>query len=128
MLFRSEIAACAAPLPMLLVSDGNDCTKNTPKVEYPFVKYIYGLFGKSDLVENIHFPNGKHDFGYNKRAAVYPFLAKYLELDLKKAINPDGLLKEEGIVIEDQKAFYPFNNKYTFLANGIKNGNNVVWK
>lgn len=123
-----EITACAAPRPMLLISDGGDWTKNTPGVEYPFVKYIYGLFGKSDLVENVHFPNGKHDYSYNKRTAVYPFLAKYLGLDLTKAMNPDGLLKEEGIVIEDQKALYPFNNNHPFPANGIRNGSDVVWK
>ena len=123
-----EIAACAVPRPMLLVSDGNDWTKNTPEVEYAFIKYIYSLFGKSDLVENVHFLNGKHNYNYNKRTAVYPFLAKYLGLDITKAMNPDGSLKEDGIVIEDQKALYPFNNNHPFPANAVRNGDDVVWE
>jgi len=123
-----EIAACVAPKPMLLISDGDDWTKNTPEVEYPFIKYIYGLFEKPDLVENVHFPDGKHNYNDNKRAAVYPFLAKYLELDLAKAMYPDGSLKEEGIVIEDQEDLYPFDKKHPFPAGGIRNGREVIWK
>ena len=123
-----EIAACVAPRPMLLVSDGDDWTKNTPNVEYPHIKYIYGLFGKPDLVANVHLPNDKHGYDYNKRAAVYPFLAKYLGLDVTKALNPDGTLNEKNIVIEDQKALYSFNDKHPFPANAIRNNDDVVWK
>lgn len=38
-----EIAALAAPRPMLIVSDGTDWTKNTPNVEFPHIKRIYSL-------------------------------------------------------------------------------------
>jgi uncharacterized protein len=123
-----EIAALAAPRPMLIVSDGDDYTRNTPEVEYPHIKYIYNLLGKQDFVENAHFAKEKHGYDYSKRAAVYPFLAKYLGLDLSKAVNIDGSLKEDGIVIEDQKALYVFDNEHPFPANGIRNNNNVVWK
>lgn len=122
-----EIAACAAPRPMLLVSDGDDWTKNNPQVEFPHLQYIYGLFGKTDLVANVHLPNDKHGYDYNKRAAVYPFLAKHLGLDLAKAMNADGTLNEKGIVIEDQKALYLFDNKHPFPANGIRKNDDVVW-
>lgn len=122
-----EIAALAAPRPMLIVSDGDDYTKNTAEVEYPHIKYIYGLLGKADMVENAHFPLEKHGYDSSKRAAVYPFLAKYLGLDSSKSLNPDGSLKEEGIVIEDQKALYPFDEKHPFPAKGIRNNDDVVW-
>lgn len=122
-----EIAACAAPRPMLLVSDGGDWTKNNPVVEMPHLKYIYQLFGQSDKVQNVHLPNDKHGYDINKRAAVYPFLAKYLGLDISKALNPDGTVKEDMIVIEDQKALYPFDEKHPFPANGIRSNDKVKW-
>jgi uncharacterized protein len=123
-----EIAACAAPRPMLLVSDGGDWTKNNPVVEMPHLKYIYNLFGKSDLVQNVHLPNDKHGYDINKRAGVYPFLARHLGLDISKAMNPDGTVREDMIVIEDQKALYPFDEKHPFPATGIRLNDQVKWE
>ena len=122
-----EIAACIAPNPLLLVSVGTDATETTPDVEYPIIQYIYGLFGKSELVENAHLPNDQHGYDYNKRAAVYPFLAKHLSLDLSKAMNPDGTLIEEGIVIEKIEALYTFDKNQPFPDNAIRNNNDIVW-
>lgn len=123
-----EIAALAAPRPLLLVSVGGDWTKNNPTVEYPHIKYIYNLLGKPNFVENVHLPKEFHGYDDNKRIAVYPFLAKHLGLDLSKAMNPDGTLNEKMIVIEDQKALYSFDKKHPFPANGIRNNDAVVWK
>ncbi len=122
-----EIAACAAPRPMLLVSDGGDWTKNNPVVEMSHLKYIYQQYGKADLVQNVHLPNDKHGYDLHKREAVYPFLAKYLGLDVTKAINPDGTAKEEMITIEDQKALYPFDEKHPFPASAIRTNDGVKW-
>ena len=122
-----EIAACIAPNPLLLVSVGTDATETTPEVEYPFIKYIYGLFAKSELVENAHLPNDQHGYDYNKRAAVYPFLAKHLSLDLSKVMKPDGTLKEEGIVIEKIEDLYTFDEIHPFPDNAIRNNNDIVW-
>ena len=122
-----EIAACMAPKPLLLVSVGTDATESTPEVEYPFLKYIYGLFGKAEMSENAHLPHDQHGYDYNKRAAVYPFLAKHLGLDLARAMNPDGTLNEESIVIEKQEALYTFDKSHPFPKNGIRNNNDIVW-
>ena len=123
-----EIAALAAPRPMLLVSIGNDWTLNNPKVEYPHIQYIYSLMGHPKLVENVHLPEDFHGYDENKRMAVYPFLAKHLGLDLSKALNADGTLNEGMIVIEDQKKLYPFDEKNPFPANATKHNDAVVWK
>jgi uncharacterized protein len=77
---NAEIAAVAAPRPMLLISDGDDWTKNNPEVEYPFIREIYRLYGRENLVENAHFENEKHDYGFNKRQAAYAFIARHLKL------------------------------------------------
>lgn len=76
-----EIAAAIAPKPLLLISDGDDWTRFTPEVEFPHIQRIYGFFDESSQVENAHFPDEKHDYGRSKRMALYPFLAKHLELD-----------------------------------------------
>ncbi len=122
-----EIAACVAPKPMLIISDGDDWTKQNPEVEYPHLRYIYGLFGKPDMVENKHLPDDKHGYDYNKREAAYPFLAKHLGLDVSKAFNKDGTLNEGTIVIEETKALYPFDAKHPFPANAVKKNDDVKW-
>ena len=121
-----EITACVAPNPLLLVSVGTDATETTPDIEYPHIKYIYELFGKSEMVENTHLPDDQHGYGFNKRAAVYPFLAKHLGLDLSMAM--DATILEEGIVIEEIEVLYPFDEKHPFPGNLIRNNDDVVWK
>jgi len=104
-----EIAALAAPRPMLIVSDGDDWTKNNPAVEYPHLQKIYGLYGKENNVENVHLPNEKHDYGLSKRIAAYRFLAKYLQLDMSKATKTDGSIDESKVKILDRKDLEVFN-------------------
>jgi hypothetical protein len=122
-----EIAASAAPRPLMIISNGDDYTKNTPEVEYPHIRYIYGLLGKPENAAYAHFADEKHGYDYSKRAAAYPFLAKHLGLDLSKAMNSDGTLNEKGIVIEDQEALYSFNEKKPFPETAVKNNDGVKW-
>ncbi|HLW21237.1 MAG TPA: hypothetical protein VKX33_12985 [Cyclobacteriaceae bacterium] len=122
-----EIAALAAPRPLLLVSVGNDWTLNTPEVEYPHLQHIYSLLGKKNLVENVHLPDDRHGYDDNKRKAVYPFMAKHLGLDLEKGLHADGTLRENAVVVETQKALYIFDDKRPFPENGVRHNDGVVW-
>ncbi len=79
-----EIAALCAPRPMLLISDGNDWTRNTPRVEYPYIQKVYALYNAEHKVENVHLQAEKHDYGYSKRAAMYNFFAVRLKLNAGK--------------------------------------------
>lgn len=76
-----EIAALCAPRPMLLISNGNDWTRNTPRIEYPYIQKVYALYNAEHQADNVHFPAEKHDYGYSKRAVMYNFFARHLKLN-----------------------------------------------
>jgi dienelactone hydrolase len=100
-----EIAALYAPRPMLLISDGADWTRNTPRIEYPYIQEVYKLFNAEHKVENAHFPSEKHDYGYSKRAAAYVFFAHHLGLDLDNLPYDDkiGFLESFVTVLPNQQ-------------------------
>ncbi len=75
------LAAVMAPKPVLTVSDGGDWTRTYPTLEFPFLQRIWGFYDAAPAVENAHFADEKHDYGPNKRAAVYRFFAERLGLD-----------------------------------------------
>jgi len=76
-----ELAACFAPRPMMIISDGGDWTSTVPEVEFPFLQQIYGFYDAQNSVFNVHLPTEKHDFRKNKRKAVYEFFADVFKLN-----------------------------------------------
>jgi len=78
---EAELAAIIAPKPLLLVSDGGDWTHTNPELEYPFIQRIFGFYDAKANVRNVHLPDERHDFGPNKRQAVYEFFADVFGLD-----------------------------------------------
>ena len=106
-----EIAASFAPKPMLLISDGDDWTHNMPDVEFPYVQNVYKLFGKGENVENAHFENEIHDYGYTKRCAMYKFMAKHLRLRVDNIIDKYGKISEGNVHLQEKPAMMVFPDK-----------------
>ena len=64
---------------------------------------MYSYYNKKSNVENVHLPAEGHDFGFNKRTAIYDFMARYLHLDRSRA-------DESKITIEKMNALYVFGD------------------
>jgi dienelactone hydrolase len=106
-----EIAASFAPKPQLLISDGDDWTHNMPNVEFPYIQNVYKLFGREQDVENAHFENETHDYGYTKRCAMYRFMANNLGLKLENMIDKYGKINESNVHLQEKPALMIFPEK-----------------
>lgn len=122
---NAEIAALSAPNPQLIVSIGNDWTETVPSMEYPYLKKIYSLYGKENLVSNVHLPSEQHDYGVNKRQAMCVFFATCFDLDIE--IVGDHIAERENeILIESAKVMVVFNEDFPLPATALKSHNEIV--
>ncbi|MBQ3634000.1 MAG: hypothetical protein II951_00080 [Bacteroidales bacterium] len=93
---NAELAALMAPRPLGLVSDDGDWTSSTPDVEFPFIRRIYGFYDATDNVSDVHLPGERHDFGPNKRQAVYDFFSRVFSLDKSKVDESRVTIEKEN--------------------------------
>jgi dienelactone hydrolase len=89
-----EIAALAAPRPMIIISGPEDWTKNVAQEEYPAIRRIYELYGHADNVANA-VVNAPHNYNQESREHVYDFLGKHV----LSATDP-SLLREKEVQVE----------------------------
>ncbi len=126
---NAEFAALAAPRPLQLISVGGDWTKNTPNVEYPFIKSIYKYYGAETKVENAHFAKEGHGYQLSKRQAMYPFMAKHLRLNSKGVLNKkSGVYDESKNTIETPKRMHNFSSLKDMPKHALKPGSLVSFK
>lgn len=116
-----EIACLAAPKPLLLISIGDDWTRTTETIEYPFAKRVYQLYNKENLVENVHLAKEKHDYGRSKRLAAYHFLVRHLGLKIENITEKDGSLTEDFVTFQDRENLSYFKpEELAALVKGAK--------
>jgi dienelactone hydrolase len=113
---NAEIAALAAPRPMLIISDGKDWTRYTDQIGFPYIQHIYALFHAKGNVEHIFLKDEEHDYGYSKRVGMYAFMAKHLNLDLSNVKKSDGSFDESRVTIEKPENMVVFTKEHPIPA------------
>jgi len=94
-----EIGAVAAPRPLLMVSATGDWTCDTPRVEYPASRAIYGLFDEPARVTCVQIP-AQHNYNRLSREAVYEFFARWLRKDPIKTSADAPKEKEQDFSLD----------------------------
>ena len=120
-----EIAALCAPRPLLLISNGQDWTRNTPRIEYPYIQKVYALYDSEHKVENVHLAGEKHDYGYSKRVIMYNFMAHHLGLDLGSIPYNNGY-REDFVTLLSQEQLKVFSEEHPIPSGALKGDEAVI--
>jgi hypothetical protein len=78
-----EFAALMAPRPLGMAS-ADDWTRNTAEDGYPELQKLYKLLGVPDRVMHASLIQFPHNYNYASRAAMYPWLDRWLGLEAGK--------------------------------------------
>ncbi|UCD76665.1 MAG: acetylxylan esterase [Phycisphaerales bacterium] len=114
-----EITACIAPRPLLLVSCGEDWTRNTPLVEYPYIRSVYEALGAADSCTMTHLSEEGHDYGPSKRAAACRFLARRLGLDLEAVLTADRAIDDAPVHILKRSELQAIDEAHPLPADAV---------
>ena len=116
---NAEMMAMFAPKPVCVISDGKDWTASVPELEYPYLQRVYGFYHAGNKVTNIHIPAEGHDFGPNKRTAVYNFFISAFGLNAAR-------IDETKVTVEPKEVLYSFGVKGEKMpVNAIRSFNDV---
>lgn len=74
--FNLEYGAMMAPRPLLMVSATGDWTDETPWVEYPAIRSVYGLFDAEERI-GVFQADAPHNYNKESREAVYAWFGKW---------------------------------------------------
>ncbi|MBD0288527.1 MAG: acetylxylan esterase, partial [Flavisolibacter sp.] len=81
----------------------------------------YGFYKKEDVVKNVHLPQDGHDYGFNKRKAMYEFIAQQFGLNINAVKDKSGNIDESNVTIEKPSALYVFGeNGERLPSNAVK--------
>jgi hypothetical protein len=108
-----EFAAAIAPRPQLIISVGQDATRDFPQIGFPLVRHAYEACHAGQLAESVLLLAEAHDFGPSKRAAIYSFLGRNLGFEDR----PESLSQ---IVIEQPPEMEVFNASHPLPAKAVQ--------
>ena len=108
-----ELAAAVAPRAQLFISIGHDGMAEFPTTGFPFIRSIYELHQRGDVVRNVHLPDEDHDFGPSKRRAMYEFFSQQLGMKLL----PENV---SAIVIERPRQMEVFGETHPLPAQALQ--------
>ena len=103
-----------------MISDGHDWTTTVPQIEYPYLQKVYDLYEARDKVRNVHLAAEQHDYGVNKRRAMYDFVAEQFGLRTEGLRNADGTYREETATVEHAPEMYVFGPEGRLPEHAVK--------